>query len=343
MVRILASADLHGEENDPYFQQVLLDMGNIALARGIQHIVLAGDIFHQKLNTNRVASDLLVNTYQTLLYLQTQGLQVIILPGNHDKPFEHDPQWTVLSLFSKVATVVNEPRLINEPDCLLCLLPWYPPKPYREMLNALSNYALDYQKPRLLISHVSLAEGSVSPSNRKVEQPTRIADLHPEVWTAGIWLGDYHAHQRLSQQVVYFGAPRPLTFGDFNNVGVWELSVYGGKVESTCIPLPSRYPDFVSHRVDSLSDLPLVNYDHRNRNRIFSPVELMAHLANLYPDAKLLPLEGSNPEVKSGRLEKTEGLTPFEIAERWREKKGLKVDPYRTEIKRFLTGGPING
>lgn len=86
------------------------------------------------------------------------------------------------------------------------------------------------------------------------------------------------------------------------------------------IPLPSRYPSFVSYRVDGLSDLPIQGYDTRNKNRIFCPLCLRQHISTLYPDARLVSEQLSTSE---GRLGCTEKLSVLDVFDKWAEQKQL--------------------
>lgn len=307
--------------------QLLDDLLFQAQQHKCRFIMLNGDVLHYKYGLN---AKVMVMLYHKMMFAQSQGVQYIIWPGNHDKYDEQEPEFTVLSLLEGAATVVTKPWLIDEQECLLFIMPWFPAPLYKRLVHSYSLEALRHtHKPRIMLTHVSLAEGKVSPSNEKVEQPVRVADLHPEVWSAGIFCSDYHAHQTLSSVVMYLGAPRPMTFGDFNNIGSWLLEVSGGKVLMTGLPLPGRYPQFHSWRVDKLDDLPLQGYDERNHNRIYCATELQATVSMMYPGAKIPPATTSTPVIGPGRLD-AEDLTPFQIFERWRVLRGLAEEPYRT-------------
>lgn len=308
-------------------QQLLDDLLYQALEHKCRFIMLNGDVLHYKYGLN---ARVMVMLYHKMMFAQAQGVQYIIWPGNHDKYDESEPEFTVLSLLEGAATVITKPWLVDEKECLLFIMPWFPAPLYKRLVHAYSLEAMRHtHKPRIMLTHVSLAEGKVSASNERVEQPVRVADLHPEVWSAGIFCSDYHAHQTLSSVVMYLGAPRPMTFGDFNNVGTWLLEVSGGRVSMTGLPLPGRYPQFHSWRVDKLSDLPLPGYNELNHNRIDCPADLQAQVHMMYPTAKLQAPASSVPVIGPGRLV-TEDLTPFQIFERWRVLRGLAEEPYRT-------------
>jgi len=327
-------ADFHLRDDDAedlrYGMQLLDDCGNLAQVKGMETVIIAGDFFHYK---HRFSQELLISVYERLEHWHNLGINFVIILGNHDQPdAESRPGWSVLRLFNRVATVVTSPMLVEEEDCTLLLMPWYEPEIYKTLLKEFTRHAMGSTKPRILVSHVSVQEGHVSPSNTRVSSaPIRLRHLFPSVWK-DIYLGDYHAHQRLpGGKTMYLGAPRPTTFGDYDNVGVWEVDTSGARP----LQLPSRYPAFVSHRVDTIADLPLREYDIRDKHRIYTRVELRSHVSTLYPSAKILAIEDS-PERDTGRLAEVDKQNIKEVVDKWMKIKKLDPKVYRPEVKRFL-------
>jgi DNA repair exonuclease SbcCD nuclease subunit len=330
---IILTADVHLQCDTPrdldLGMQELKDYATIAAARGIRYVCVAGDMLHFR---HRFPQDLLVALYTTLERLKaTLGVTFIIIRGNHDSASYDTPEDTILTLFDKVAIIVNTPMLIEEEDCVVLMMPWYLPHEFRPLLQHFASFALGYSKPRILISHVSIQEGKVAPSNVRVTTPIRRSDLLPDVWTGGIFLGDYHAHQCFGgPREVYLGAARARTFGDFNNVGVWEVTPSVSRV----VPLPSKYPMFKSWRVDGLADLPLSGYDEFDHNRCYCPDKLKQYVAQQYPAMSLLPNE-TVPQGVEGRLQVTGVMSTVDVAKKWAKMKQLTPD-YTAEMVRYL-------
>jgi len=317
-LEIILTADLHLNDNSAedlaYGEALLNDLGAIAQGRGIPWVVVAGDFFDWK---QRHSTRLLTTVYGVLEGWHARGVNFVLLRGNHDSAdMMREPEWTVLSLFSRVAIVLTQPVVVEEADAIILFLPWYPPLAYTKLLQEFAKIAIGSGKKRYLISHVSLAEGKVSASNTRVSQPIRIHHLMPELWTGGIFLGDYHMHQYVAEHICYVGSPRPMTFGDEWFGGVWELTAKSFQN----ISLPTRFPMFATRRVDGLSDLPLMGYDPRDHLRIYCPIHLRQHLATLYPTAKLISEQISTEEGRLGCVEK---MSVTEVFDKWAAAKKL--------------------
>lgn len=331
-MKCLLTADLHANRRLPgnldYSMRIYQDLGYLAQAYEIDTILLAGDILDAKYAFDL---ELLLRLRAELLALKAKGLKVIILPGNHDKPKPDDPAYTSLALLQDVATVLFQPWIHQGPDYSLVLMPWFPPDQFRRYMKAYTEALIGSGKPKYLVAHVGLNEGKVSPSNRSVEQPIRLEDLYPNVYSR-IYLGDYHAHQKVAANCIYVGSPIPHTFGDWNNEGVWIVDFPG---EARCVRLPSRYPEFKRWRIGKKEDLPLPGYDARDRHRIEAPLELMGFVKLFHPEAEVEGTEGEIV-VEEGRLRDPGTKSPEEVAEEWRKHKGLDARTYKPLIQDYL-------
>lgn len=329
---MVISADFHLNDDTPedlgYGKRLLDDAGALALASNCKYVTIAGDILHHK---HKLSINILVTVYETLERWKQRGVTFILLRGNHDCPDLNNPEMTPLRLFASVATVVSTTRVVEEADYVLALVPWFPAERYIKEVATAAKICMNINKPRILISHISLKEGKVSPSNVKLSTPVRAEHLLPGIWTGGVYLGDYHAAQTIGKNIHYLGAPRPTTFGDFDCLGMWLMCA----TSKTLLPLPSRYPAFVTYRIDTKNDLPLKNWDNRNRNRIYLPSRLVQHVALHYPSANLILLDEEKIAPKN-RMEGASKLNPLHVALRWREMKGLPAEPYNSEICRLM-------
>lgn len=328
---LVVCADIHLQEDTPedlhYGQQLLKDGAMLCRRHSVKHLVVAGDFFHYKL---KISPRLLYTTLQTLKEMRKSGVDVVVIPGNHDRPDSNDVGWTPLSLFSDDCTLINETRVVESKDAIIAFVPWYPPGQYRKEINRAAQAVMGSRLPRILISHVSIQVGKVSPSNMRLTVPIRYADLMPGVWTGGIYLGDYHAHQLLpGGNGMYCGAPRHQTFGDFDCLGMWLVGARFA--DRKLLHLPTRYPQFNTWRVDGPDDLPLQGYDSRDKNRIMVSDEMIQHVAYHYPGARLIRADRESLEVVAPRI--LGGMEPVAVMLRWREEKGFPAEPYTQEIE----------
>lgn len=333
-MRVILTADTHANNRLPgnldYSRMLLEDLGTLALAQGCRHVILAGDVLDQKHGLNL---PVLLAVNQGLEALRLAGVRVIILPGNHDLPHPEEPYYSPLALLQKNATVLFTPRIVEEKDCLVVLMPWMPPEKYRKVLGDFTRAVMSSPKKRILISHVSLAEGKVSPSN-SILQPIRTEDLFPRVYDH-VFLGDYHAAQEIAghAHVAYLGAPIPHTFGDYDIKGPWLFDSEAGA--RVALDLPRFYPGFQKWVIRSEEDLPLPGYDPRNRNQIHCPLEKLGTVKAIYPDADLHPVE-TEVVIEGSRVEKAETLHPMDIFRTWREAQGLPKTPWEPLGETYL-------
>jgi hypothetical protein len=331
-LKALLTADLHANRRLPgnleHSMRVYSDMGYLCEAYGLTTLIVAGDILDAKYAFDL---ELLLRLRAELLALKAKGIHVILLPGNHDKPRPQDPEYTPLALLQDVATVLFHPWLHRGEDYTLVLMPWFPPEQFKALVKAYTMEVMRFPGPKYLITHVGLNEGKVSPSNRSVEQPVRLEDLYPNVYTE-IYLGDYHAFQEVSRNCRYLSSPIPHTFGDWNNVGVWVLDLPGSH---RAVRLPSRYPEFKRWRIGQKEDLPLPGYDKRDRHRIEAPLDLLGTVKLFHPEAEVEGIEGEIV-VEGTRLEDPAAKPPEQIAGEWLKMKGYAKKVYDPLIKEYL-------
>lgn len=333
-MKVVVTADTHANNRLPrnleLSKQLLLDLGTLALLEGTRHIILAGDILDQKHGLNL---PVLLAVNEALEAIRLSGVRVIILPGNHDLPHPDEPYYSPLALLQKNATVLFHPRIVEGEDYVMVLMPWMPPARFREAMGRFTQEVMTNPKRRILVTHVSLAEGRVSPSN-SIMQPIRVADLYPGVYQH-IMLGDYHAHQEIPghPHVCYLGSPVAHTFGDYDIRGPWLFDTDTGA--KRVLILPGTYPKFQKWVVRSEADLPLPGYDPNNRNQIHCPLEKLGFVKALYPDADLHPVE-AEVVVEGSRIEKAETLDPMTIFQTWREAQGLPQKPWNGLGARYL-------
>ena len=288
-LRLVLGADLHGgdrcEEDLKYALSLWSDAYVLAEQNYAEGIVWLGDLIHFKYG---MSAKLLLKWSEIS---DGHRMPNYLIRGNHDTPWKSDPESTVLELIRGVQTVTR-PLVTTMGNTLIAMLPWYPPAMFEKLSLELASIAMNHNGPKFLLSHVSLAEGVASISNIRIEEATRAKHLYPDTWTH-VFLGDYHAHQTIGDKITYLGAPRPTTFGDFDCVGLWLLTVEAsGAWSLTPLELPSRYPKFYQIHL-GFNEAPIIpQYDPVDKYSVTAPVEMHKELLRRYPEIKVKRVPG---------------------------------------------------
>lgn len=345
MLRLTLCSDLHLQgrtiqelEESGRLLRIITDA---AIAFG-SDVVCTGDFFHQT-HVIDPPGPVVLLAHTELQRAWDAGCRWFILKGNHDTDQPDNLDHSVLQLYRKISVPIITPRSVVEAGCFLGFVPWAPPGAYRTGIDVITAQAMQHRGTRILFSHVSLKEGHVSPSNRQLDVPIRAQDLHPQEWTA-IYLGDYHAAQQVQgySNVFYLGAPRPQTFGDYDNIGIWLMEADdNGTINIQAHSIRDHFPAYQQYCVRTEADLPLPGYNSGNKNRVYVSLELRTRIRTLYPDAQIRPIADEVVKRQDSRLGNTEAksLSTIEIVKRWLQWKGLPEQPYMDEAQKFLTGG----
>lgn len=303
-----------------YGVRLVEDLCTLAQQRNLKHIIIAGDFL------DGPSLDPLIHAYRALERATAKGFRFIILRGNHEVMLASNLRHSPLRLLTRVATIINEPRIIRGPGWTLWLMPWYPPGPYLSTLKKITDLAINETNKRILITHVGLKEGKVSASNLSIHQPVSLHDIVPDLWDL-VLLGDYHAHQKLKEHVMYMGSPTYQNFGDRDIVGPWHLDLIGG-AKVYPLSLPRFYPKFQQWQVPDESALPLKGYSDKNRNRIYAAVTLTGQVARMYPEAEIWPLD-TKAKTNHGRLQNVTATNPFEVFDAFLDSKAYNTRDHK--------------
>lgn len=232
----------------------------LAIELQCDHVICAGDLWHEKYGVN---PDVLCMIYDELSYAQDKDMQWILLRGNHEIAAKTMPHKTLLRMYSDCATVIIEPKILAGVDQAsgrryqLFMLPWYLPDTFiKKAANLAAHANASSVKHKILISHIGLNEGQLSPSNYyRVPQRVFLNHLRPNNYNL-VLLGDYHMHQVLSPRAMYGGAPIQFAFGDAPDQGLWLLDLTGKVPEVSNVPLRKRYPRYTKIRLEPGEVLP---------------------------------------------------------------------------------------
>lgn len=193
------------------------------VAKKIKHIVFLGDLFHDRQKID-------VLTYQKTFevlekYLLKNDLKFFILLGNHD--LWHDQKWDVSSV-NPLRTlpgvkIINEPSVISltdDDDNLFGFLP-YTHNPIKDLKSLEKKWSKFKNKKRILGAHIAV-DGSVwnlkynTISEVSIEHDGEMVKVDKDVFKKWekVFLGHYHAEQKLADNVEYVGSPLQLSFGE---------------------------------------------------------------------------------------------------------------------------------
>lgn len=192
----------------------------------IENIIFLGDLFHDRQKID-------VLTYQKTFeifekHLNKNKFKVYLLLGNHD--LWHYQRWDVSSVnplrnLSGV-TVINEPCVKHlSKDYLFGFLPYT-----HDPIEDLKKIEKDWKKicketganpPKVLGGHIAV-DGAVwnikhgTHAEVAIEHDGDMVKVGPSIfnnWNR-VFLGHYHAEQKLSNTVEYVGSPLQLSFGE---------------------------------------------------------------------------------------------------------------------------------
>lgn len=334
-MKILLGADPHVSSRTPDDLKWSLLVWEDAYILAERHkatcVAWLGDILHFKYG---VELRLLLGLNEVIHRYQEKGISTIIIPGNHDKPWEDRPDEVAVKLLS--GNIYTEPTILGAEGHVLCFLPWYPHVEFKAKVRDLATQMVGYKGYKFLFSHTPLAEGSLSPSNHVIDQPVRIADLYTDVWDQ-VFLGDYHTEQQLGPKVHYLGAPRPRTFGDAGQVGYHLFDLTPTAWTLTPLPLPRAYPKYVKVRIGPFGPPEIPDYDPKNHYRVETYSIWFHELVQKYPKVPISRMPGESVTLPANVWIPTdEKGDPPKVIQRWMNLKNLDLSIFGPLNERFL-------
>lgn len=336
-MKVLVTADVHitdrvvcGRSRLEVGERLLMDIAALAVHHKVRHVFFNGDLWDKKHGTPRAVLRVI---YRCLKHMKYQlGLQVHWIRGNHETPDNSDPHDTMMSLFGEVCHTVIRPAILDLPAAKFFLLPWYPAQTFIKHAQTLAIKARGKRgKPNILLAHVGLREGRVSPSNIQLPQRVSVTNLYPEFYDV-VLLGDYHSHQMLKDNVLYTGAPIPHLFGDEGySEGPWLLETEN--MDMGTLELPNGYPKFRKWALTEPGTVTIPGYSPADYNRIYAPVTSHQSLRVMYPGAELRILSVETKlDMSQSRISAEEARDPAVLVERFLSLRG-KVGEEATLLK----------
>lgn len=182
----------------------------VAKEKEVSHVIFAGDLFHDRQKID-------VFTYQRAFEIfqsnSKESFEVILLLGNHD--LWHSNLYSVSSVYP-LATVDNI-HVVSTPETLsldghqVAFLP-YTKDPVADLKDLPGD---------ILFGHVAI-DGAIwnvrfgTRAEVTIEHDGDMDIVTPEIFDGWkrVFLGHYHAEQKLSPTVEYIGSPLQLSFGE---------------------------------------------------------------------------------------------------------------------------------
>jgi DNA repair exonuclease SbcCD nuclease subunit len=194
-------------------------------SRKIDNIIFLGDLFHDRQKID-------VLTYQKTFevlekHLLNGNINLFLLLGNHD--LWHNQKWDVSSVNPlrnlPGVTVINEPSVKVIGDNLFGFLP-YTHNPIEDLKKIEKEWQEKCNEnkidpPKVLGAHIAV-DGAVwnvkygTTAEVAIEHDGDMVKVGPNIFKEWdkVFLGHYHAEQKLSNIVEYVGSPLQLSFGE---------------------------------------------------------------------------------------------------------------------------------
>lgn len=188
-----------------------------AKSRGIRNILFCGDLFHDRQKID-------VLTYQRTFEIFREHVgsdngypKIWLLLGNHD--LWHYEKWDVSSVYPLEAIngvkVINRPCTINIDGYDFSFLP-YTHNPIEDLAKIKPT-----GKTKVLLGHIAI-DGALlnvmhgTEADVEVENDGDMTKVTADIFNGWdqVFLGHYHAEQKLDFNVEYVGSPLQLSFGE---------------------------------------------------------------------------------------------------------------------------------
>lgn len=210
-----------------------------AKQNNISDIIFLGDLFHERQKID-------VLTYQKTFevlekHLFDRKIKLYLLLGNHD--LWHNQKWDVSSVnpLRKLpgVKVINEPSVVSlSDDYMFAFLP-YTHNPIDDLKIVEKVWKEESKKrniksPKLLGGHIAV-DGAIwnkkynTTADVTIEHDGDMVKVGPGIFSNWdrVFLGHYHAEQKLSDNVEYVGSPLQLSFGEAfqdKHILIYDLS-----------------------------------------------------------------------------------------------------------------------
>jgi len=181
---------------------------------GIKDILFGGDLFHDRQKID-------VYTYQRtfeIFYkrLNTKDFCLHLVLGNHDLWFNEETSISSVSPLRSLPNIV----IIDKPTRMQIAGSWWDFMPFtHDPIEALKTLSVQAGKQEYCLGHLAI-DGAIlhgtSISDVAIEHDGEMVKISPTLFRdyKKVFLGHYHATQKLDPNVEYVGSPLELSFGE---------------------------------------------------------------------------------------------------------------------------------
>lgn len=251
------------EVNKSIYQQAI----DFLIDNGLSTLIHMGDIFDSRKSQSQ---KVLIAFDQILQNLQSNGIRMIAIPGNHDKT-DYDSAESFLSPFSgksnfvliKRGKIVNKSFISNNNEDLqmwIGFLPYFSNDIYLSELENIKKemHENEIEKLDILITHIDI-DGAVMNNGQKIESSIKTKHFN---FVNNVYIGHYH--DKMSWSNIHFlGASMQHNFGESSEKGMYIL-YDNGSVEFISLD----FPKYIKYEVDikSLSSKDIKDLEEEKNN-----------------------------------------------------------------------------
>lgn len=212
-----------------------------------ENIIIGGDVF-----TSRSAQPLeVLDAWKSITNeSKKRGVNIIAIPGNHDKT-DPNKDRSYLSVCGGKAIVVSSPEEIVLNGVSFVLMPYYGDDKWLAENERISSELDDDVKARFLVTHIAV-EGVRNNDGTQVE-----SDIKSDMFSDydAVFVGHYHNASQVGDKVYYLGSMYQGNFGEnVNDKGV--TIVYD---DGTWEHVALNFPKYVRETVEATDFASLKN------------------------------------------------------------------------------------
>ncbi len=273
MSKVLIFSDLHCHPHQKSTKKLdncleVVDwVFRIAKERKIKNILFGGDLFHDR---QKIEVSTYCKVYERFLNNMSDDFNLYLLLGNHDLFYYLKTNITSVYPFSTIkgVKVISDPSTINVDGYEVSWLP-YTHDPEVDLAKIKND-----SKRKVLIGHVAV-DGAIwnsfgQLSDVHVEHDGDMKKVTIDIFKGWdhVFLGHYHAEQKMSDSVEYIGSPLQLSWGEQKQIKhIIEFDLETGEknyIENDFSPTHikikleelDKYPDnaFDNHYIDILTE-----------------------------------------------------------------------------------------
>ena len=247
----LLITDTHLSEDTIDLNRSIWDQAiKVCIERGLKKIYHLGDVFDSRKSQTQ---ELLIVLDELLDKVSQSGLEIIIIPGNHDKTsytssksflytYRFHPNVTIVENFYSETSLSNP---LLSPNMIIMFYPFFDEKSgeygNRVKANNLVSKLSDY-KQKLLLTHIGV-DRAIMNSREQISEhlDSGVFDEFDRVY-----IGHYHDYQELnSGKIVYIGSSYQGNFGENNKKG-FQILKSDGSLEF----IQSSFPEYKKIVID---------------------------------------------------------------------------------------------